>query len=161
MLSWFPESESCKVDGQKVAKWPPMAHNICSSKSADHVLKNCIIDIRSCTRPCKPVAIWFGKKEDLNRFESSRKVEVLEGFDVFVEVQCGDNLRVGLSMIVLGELEGKTCCFHFGLDILSAPVHCPGCHRSGLPEHRAQMVAHPMLWLRRENNGGHSVQAMQ
>jgi len=44
------------------------------------------------------VAIWVGKKEESNLFESSRKVEVLEGFDGFVEVQYCDNLYVDLSM---------------------------------------------------------------
>ena len=44
------------------------------------------------------MAIWVRKKEDSNRIESSRKVEVLERFDVFVEVQYGDNLYVDLSM---------------------------------------------------------------
>ena len=44
------------------------------------------------------MAIWVGKKEESNLFESSRKVEVLEGLSVSVEVQHGDSSCVDLSM---------------------------------------------------------------
>ena len=46
----------------------------------------CFSPLPICALGCKLVAVWVGKKEDSNRFESSRKMEVLEGFDVFVEV---------------------------------------------------------------------------